>query len=96
MVNCRCAEGSCFLEKDAEWAKQNYAHALHPNGFSLDRMLLGALEIGRLRQKNEWMDLLGVSGTCQINCRHKAVESETKDMAVERVELDAIIRNKIG
>ncbi len=71
-VFCRCIEGHCFLEKDAEWAKQNYAQALHPNGIFPDRMLLDTLDAERLREKIEWMDSLGVKGTYQICCRHKA------------------------
>lgn len=71
-VFCRCVEGSCFLERDAEWAKQNRAQALHPNGIFLDRTLLGTLDDERLHEKNEWMDSLGVNGICHICCKHKA------------------------
>lgn len=70
-VFCRCVEGRCFLEKDAEWAKQNHAQALHPNGIFLDRTLLGTLDAERLHEKSEWMGSLGVKGTCQIRCNHK-------------------------
>ncbi|MFZ5522866.1 MAG: hypothetical protein ACOY9D_02115 [Pseudomonadota bacterium] len=70
-VFCRCVEGHCYLEKDAEWAKQNYAQALHPNGVFLDRTLLGTLDALRLHEKDEWMGVLGVKGTGQICCRHQ-------------------------
>ncbi|MHB1591964.1 MAG: hypothetical protein ACYCTW_10595 [Sulfuricella sp.] len=70
-VFCRCAEGRCFLEKDAEWAKRNHAQASHPDGIFPDRALLGALEDERLHEKSEWMDSLGVKGTYQICCRLK-------------------------
>lgn len=70
-VLCRCVEGRCFLEKDAEWVKQNYAQALHPNGIFLDRKLLDTLDAERLHEKSEWMHSLGVKGTYQICCRHK-------------------------
>ena len=70
-VFCRCTEGHCFLEKDAEWAKQNYAQALHPNKIFLNRTLLGTLDAERLHEKSEWMDSLGVVVTCQVCCRHK-------------------------
>lgn len=70
-VFCRCVEGHCFLEKDAEWANQNYAQALHPNGIVLDRTLLDTLDAERLREKSEWMDSLGVNGICQVCCRLK-------------------------
>ena len=73
-ILCRCVEGRCFLEKDTEWAKQNYAEALHPSGIYLNRALLGVLDGERLQEKGEWMDALGVNGTGQICCRHKAEE----------------------
>jgi len=59
------------LEKDAEWAKQNYDQALHPNEIFLSRTLLDTLEAERLHEKSEWMGSLGVNGTGQVCCRHK-------------------------
>ncbi len=70
-VFCRCIEGHCFLEKDAEWTQQNYAQALHPSGIFLDHTLFDTLDDERLHEKSEWMDSLGVNGTFQICCRHK-------------------------
>lgn len=70
-VFCRCAEGHCFLEKDAEWSKQNRAQALHPNRIFLDHTLLDTLDDERLHKKSEWMDSLGVKGIYQICCKHK-------------------------
>ncbi len=80
-VFCRCVEGHCFLEKDAEWAKQNHAQALHPNGISLDRTLLGILDAKRLREKSDWMHSLEVRGICQICCRQEALHEACKDRA---------------
>ena len=71
-IFCRCAQGCCFLGKDTEWAKQNYAQAWQPDVVLLDRKLLSLLEDQRLHQKNEWMNALGVSGTIQVCCRRKA------------------------
>lgn len=65
-------EGHCFLGKDAEWARQNYAQALCPNGIFADLMMLGTLDDERLRVKNEWMSSLGVCGIIEVNCRHQA------------------------
>lgn len=70
-VFCRCAEGHCFLDKDAEWAKQNHAKVLRPNGILIDRALRDTLEDERLREKSEWMDSLRVKGTVQVCCRQK-------------------------
>lgn len=70
-IFCRCVDGRCFLEKDTEWAKQNYAQALNPSGIYLDRALLGALDGERLYEKSKWMDALGVSGTGQVCCKYK-------------------------
>ncbi|MDD5385218.1 MAG: hypothetical protein PHG89_10120 [Gallionella sp.] len=70
-IFCQCIKGHCFLEKDAEWAKQNRAQALHPNGIFFDRTLFVTLDVERLHEKSEWMDSLGVVGTYQICCRHK-------------------------
>ena len=69
-IFCQCIEGHCFLEKDAEWDKQNRALASHPNGGGLDQSLLGALNAERLQAKSEWMDTLGAKGTFQICCGH--------------------------
>jgi len=57
------------LKKDAEWAKQNYAQALHPNGFFLDRALLDKLDAERLEEKSKWMGSLTVKGTFQVYCQ---------------------------
>ncbi len=77
-VLCRCVEGHCFLEKDAEWAKQNRAQALYSNFIFIDRTLLDALDAGRLHAKNEWMDSLGVSGIYQVCCGHEDREKLLK------------------
>ena len=69
-VFCGCLNGQCFLEKDAKWAKQNYAQALHPNGLFLDRVLLDTLDTERLEEKSKWMHFLMVKGTYQICCTH--------------------------
>lgn len=71
-IFCQCAAGYCFLQKDAEWAKQNYAKACQPDEVLLDRKLLGILEDQRLHKKNEWMNALGVNGVIQVCCRHQA------------------------
>ena len=70
-IFCRCLEGYCFLGKDAEWAKKNYAQALRPNQFFVDLLLLSTLDDERLQVKNEWMNSLGVSGIVQVSCRHQ-------------------------
>lgn len=77
-VFCRCVEGHCFLEKDAEWAKQNHAQALYSNLIYTDCTLLDALDAGRLHAKNEWMDSLGVSGIYQVCCGHEDREKLLK------------------
>jgi hypothetical protein len=39
--------------------------------------LLNNLEVERLRQKSEWMDALGVHGTCQVHCRQPTEARKT-------------------
>ncbi|MDD5329318.1 MAG: hypothetical protein PHX38_04885 [Sulfuricella sp.] len=74
-VLCRCAEGRCFLEEDAARSGQNHAASKDGNGLQRNTALLDKLEIERLRQKDEWMESLGVQGTCQVNCRRQAKKS---------------------
>ena len=73
-IFCQCTPECCFLLKDAEWAKQNYAQAWQPAKVLIDRKLLSTLEDQRLHQKIEWMNSLGVNGTIQVCCRRKAGE----------------------
>lgn len=68
-VFCRCEVGHCFLEEDAAWCNQNFAKS--ENGFRRDVALLNKLDTERLRQKDQWLDSLGVIGTLQVHCRHK-------------------------
>lgn len=68
-VFCRCEVGHCFLEEDAVWCRQNFAKS--ENGFRLDVALLNNLDTERLRQKDKWMDSLGVIGTLQVCCRRQ-------------------------
>ena len=76
-IFCRCIEGHCFLERDAQWVKQNHAQALNSNGIS-DHELFDTLDNERLNKKSEWMDSLGVKGTHQICCRHGTKEPHKK------------------
>ncbi|MDO9046685.1 MAG: hypothetical protein Q7U66_02995 [Methylobacter sp.] len=68
-VFCQCEVSHCFLEKDTAWCKQNFAKS--ENGFLLDVALLNNLDIERLRQKDEWLDSLGVIGSLQVCCRRQ-------------------------
>lgn len=71
-VYCQCAEGRCFLEEDTAWSERNSVVSAGKHGFRQDTILLNNLEVERLRQKDEWMDALGVQGTRQVCCRQQA------------------------
>ncbi|WP_333874902.1 hypothetical protein [Methylobacter sp.] len=68
-VLCQCKAGHCFLEKDSVWSRQNFSES--ENGFQLDVALLNNLDTERLRQKDEWLDSLGVIGSLQVCCRRQ-------------------------
>lgn len=76
-VLCQCVAGHCFLEEDGARARQNYADATSKSGFR-DTSLLNSLENQRLRQKEEWMENLGVFGICEVCCR-KETSKQTPD-----------------
>ncbi|MGZ4977244.1 MAG: hypothetical protein ACXV8O_08840 [Methylobacter sp.] len=70
-IFCGCEAGHCFLDKDADWCRQNFAKS--ENGLWLDIVLLNNLDAERLRQKDEWLNSLGVIGTLQVCCRAKLI-----------------------
>lgn len=73
-ILCQCAAGRCFLEEDEVRARQNHADATSEDGLR-DTPLLNSLENQRLRQKNEWMENLGVWGICDVCCRKETCKS---------------------